>query len=80
MKECKICDAVEMYMNRGFSKEEAQRLAVEQFNRIEIHSKNLSEWIAHCIRKHVKGDEKPKMTRDQCIAAGHKKFGVSKKK
>ncbi|MFW9872572.1 MAG: hypothetical protein ACFFG0_05665 [Candidatus Thorarchaeota archaeon] len=39
-------------------------------------SKSLSEWIACCIRKHVKGDGS--MTRDQCIAAAHQKFGVSK--
>ena len=42
-----------------------------------VNSKTLSEWIACCIRKHgPKGDKS--MTRDQCIAAGHKKFGKSK--
>lgn len=40
----------------------------------EFDSKTLSSWIAHCIRKHVKGDEKPKLKRDQCIAAGHQKM------
>jgi len=40
----------------------------------EFDSKTLSAWIAHCIEKHVKGDEPPKLKREQCIAAGHAKL------
>jgi len=41
-------------------------------------SKTVDEWIAHCITKHVKGDVPPNMSRVQCIAAGLKKFGLSR--
>jgi len=37
-------------------------------------SKYFEDWIAGCIRKHVKGSEAPKMTKEQCIAAAYKKL------
>ena len=40
----------------------------------ELDSKIFEEWIAHCIRKHVKGGVKPIMKREQCIAAAFKKL------
>ena len=38
------------------------------------------EWIAGCIRKHVKGSEKPKMKQEQCVAAAYKKLRAGKLK
>jgi len=32
------------------------------------------DWIAHCVRKHVKGNVEPKMTQDQCVAAAYQKL------
>lgn len=37
-------------------------------------SEIFEEWIAHCIRKHVKGGVEPKLTQEQCVAAAFQKL------
>jgi len=51
----------------------------ETYTRKKINSKTLQEWIQCCIKKHGPSGDKS-MTKDQCVAAGYKKFGKSKSK
>jgi len=54
-------------------------LRMAYYNTEDVYdSKTFEGWVAGCIRKHVKGNEPPKMKREQCLAAAYDKFGISK--
>jgi hypothetical protein len=77
VKECTICDAVKIYKDKGFSKDEAVELATKQFSQIEQYSDERQKFISAKISKCMDEGDKP---HDQCVAIAHQMWRDRNKK